>query len=437
MRGHGLEAVRRPYNRGVAGSVHFVLVAIGSAGDVNPFLGLAGELAGRGHRVTLVANAYFVPETLPARVALVPLGSEEEFEAVTRDPDVWRGARGTRKVIEFGLIRPIRPVYDAIAARYVAGETVVVAGSLAVGARVAHDKLGVPLASVHLQPSILRSAFDTPVLPGPPVHRLPRVLKPLAFGVIDRVADLIAGEAINAARAELQLPPVRRWFAHWWHAPQLVLGLWPEWFAPTQPDWPTQVRLAGFPLYDDVGGAAVPAEVEAFLDPDGPGGPPILATPGSANRHARDFFEAAIAACGSLRRRLLVLTRFPEQLPATLPPGVLRAGYVPLSRVLPRCGAILHHGGIGTMSQAFAAGVPQVVMPMAHAQFDNARRAAGLGVARWLPRKRFTAANVTRDLRWLLGSSGVAERCRALAAEARAGGGLGAAADLLEGLHAA
>jgi rhamnosyltransferase subunit B len=34
----------------------------------------------------------------------------------------------------------------------------------------------------------------------------------------------------------------------------------------------------------------------------------------------------------------------------------------------------VHHGGVGTTSQALAAGIPQVIRPMAFDQFDNAAR---------------------------------------------------------------
>ena len=34
----------------------------------------------------------------------------------------------------------------------------------------------------------------------------------------------------------------------------------------------------------------------------------------------------------------------------------------------------MHHGGIGTTSKAFAAGIPQLVIPLAHDQHDNAAR---------------------------------------------------------------
>ena len=53
--------------------------------------------------------------------------------------------------------------------------------------------------------------------------------------------------------------------------------------------------------------------------------------------------------------------------------------FVPMSTLLQHCAAIVHHGGIGTAALAFAAGIPQVVTPFAHDQFDNAQRVAKSG----------------------------------------------------------
>src|ERR1700748_1110735 len=59
--------------------------------------------------------------------------------------------------------------------------------------------------------------------------------------------------------------------------------------------------------------------------------------------------------------------------------------YVPLRALLPRSAALVHHGGIGTTAEALRAGVPQVIVPLAYDQFDNAARvralAAGASVA--------------------------------------------------------
>lgn len=56
--------------------------------------------------------------------------------------------------------------------------------------------------------------------------------------------------------------------------------------------------------------------------------------------------------------------------------------FVPMRTLLPRCSALVHHGGVGTAALAFEAGIAQVVTPFAHDQFDNAQRVAvsGCGV---------------------------------------------------------
>lgn len=414
--------------------LNVILVALGSAGDANPFIGLGRELRQRGHHVTIATSPWFAAEVAAAGLALAPLGSVEEFETLTKDADLWRGARGTRKVLEKALLTAIRPVYDLIAERYEPGRTVVAASSLALGARIAQDKLGVPTASVHLQPAIFRSVYETPRLPGPPVHRLPRPLKRLAFRAADLLVDGLVGRRVNRLRAELGLRPVRRLLQGWWHSPQLVLGLFPEWFASPQPDWPPQTRLVGFPLFDAMPDEALPPDAEAFLDV---GERPIVFTPGSANRHAHRFFLAALQAAASLKRRVMLLTRFDEQVPTALPSNVTRFTYVPLSQLLPRCAAIVHHGGIGTLSQGFAAGIPQVLMPMGHDQLDNADRAVRLGVAAALPPAHFTADQLTAKLQHLLASSSVAEHCLRVRALTRSGGAIADAASQLEALTAA
>ena len=59
--------------------------------------------------------------------------------------------------------------------------------------------------------------------------------------------------------------------------------------------------------------------------------------------------------------------------------------YLPYSAVFPRALAVIHQAGIGTLSQALRSGRPQLIVPFAFDQPDNARRAAALGVARVLP----------------------------------------------------
>ena len=234
---------------------------------------------------------------------------------------------------------------------------------------------------------------------------------------------------LNAFRQELGLAPVKRLMNGWWNSPQRVMGLWPEWFAPPQRDWPAQVMLTGFPLYDERGVAEMPPALEAFL---AAGSAPIAFTPGSAMRHGHAFFQAAIEACERLGRRGLLLTRFGEQLPATLPTSVMHVTFAPFSLLLPRCAALVHHGGIGTMAQGFAAGIPQLVMPMSHDQPDNLLRLQRLGVGDGLAPEAFKGDAVAAKLSALLDNEGVIKRCGELSNRLKAAQPLETACAIME-----
>ena len=83
---------------------------------------------------------------------------------------------------------------------------------------------------------------------------------------------------------------------------------------------------------------------------------------------------------------------------------------------LPLAAALVHHGGIGTAAQAIRAACPQLIMPMAFDQPDNADRLYRLGIGRSLwPPSSFTGRRVANKLNTLLGSSAVSRACYTVA----------------------
>jgi UDP:flavonoid glycosyltransferase YjiC (YdhE family) len=166
------------------------------------------------------------------------------------------------------------------------------------------------------------------------------------------------------------------------------------------------------------------------------GTPPIAFSPGSANRFAHSFFAAAVETCERLGRRGILLTKYHDQLPTHLPPTVRHFGFVPLSKLLPRTEALVHHGGIGSCAQGLAAGIPQLVQPMSYDQFDNSRRLVRLGVAKEISVRNFRGRAVTDSLAPLLDSPTVASRCQELAARCNGPAALATACDALEQLAA-
>ena len=78
---------------------------------------------------------------------------------------------------------------------------------------------------------------------------------------------------------------------------------------------------------------------------------------------------------------------------------------------------LVHHGGIGTLSQGLRAGIPQIIMPLAHDQHDNAARIKKLGVGDSLLPRKFTPANLAKTILKLINNPQVAVNCKAVASK--------------------
>jgi rhamnosyltransferase subunit B len=186
-------------------------------------------------------------------------------------------------------------------------------------------------------------------------------------------------------------------------------------------------------LFDPNADAQMAPELDAFLHA---GPAPLVFTHGTGNTQAAAYFRDALAAARRLGRRAIFLTPHRDQVPADLPPTMLWQDYVPLRTLLPHAAALVHHGGIGTTAEALRAGTAQLVVPLAHDQFDNGARVAALGVGASLPAARLNERRLARALGGLLAAPGLNERTRAVAGRFQAGCGIDRMCEALEGLQA-
>ena len=380
---------------------HFLLTPVGSHGDVHPFVALGKGLLARGHRVTMITAEPFRGVAERNGLTFVPTLSTDDYNALMSHPDLWHPRKGLTVIFNPELMRKTFPIaFQAIRERYEPGQTALVGGTLSYASRIAHEALGVPYATVHLQPMSCCSVTDPPVdSSGWSGTWLPSPLIRLAYWIAEKwITDPKLAPQINEFRATLNLRPVKRIITKWSPSPQWVIGLFPDWFGPIQDGGPT-FRHAGFVPFDDAGGRPTPPEVLAFIKV---GPPPVIFSFGSAMRAGRPYFEAAVEACTTLGIRGILLAKGGDQIPPSLPANVIHAEYAPFSEVFPLAACVVHHGGIGTSAQAMQAGVPQLVMPLAFDQADNAARMKRLGVVKTLFPKRFTGKNVAKVLNAIL-----------------------------------
>ncbi|UEP50902.1 glycosyltransferase [Burkholderia ambifaria] len=350
-----------------------IVTAIGSAGDVHPLLGVARALAMRGHDVVFCTHPPFEATVRRCGFAFVPVGTAAEYEAAMANPALWDPRTSFRTLWQ--VIAPVlRPHYDALCA-LTDRDTVLVGTLWAFSARFMQERHGTPYVSVQVSPSTLLSAHVPPTHPRLTIPaRWPLPVKAALMTLIERqVLDRVCGPALDAVRRDLGLAPARRVLGRWLHSTDGVLCLFPDWFAPAQRDWPARLLQSGFPLFNDVATPDDDPALDAFL---AAGEPPVVFTAGSTRVDHAVYARAVADAMRATGARGILLS--PHD---AAPDGdrLLVRRFVPMRTLLPRCRALVHHGGIGTAALAFEAGIPQVVTPFAHDQFDNAQRVATSG----------------------------------------------------------
>jgi rhamnosyltransferase subunit B len=422
---------RKKQNLTIHGDVrmHVILATMGTDGDVFPHIGLGTHLKMRGHRVTLAA-----PE--PYRTRAVALGfefcsivSKEESDRMLADPDLFHPFRSGLMMARWGS--PMIPrQYDLLTTLARDPASILVANPGLLAARLVQEKLRTPMVSLLLQPGLVPSSTAPPEMPGGVTipSWLPYSLRDLYWLTVDAAGYLLVARPLNAFRAKIGLSKVTRIF-RWWLSTDLVIGLFPEWYASTQLDWPPQLRLAGFSRFDGVS-EGLPDSVRAFCQD---GARPIAFTLGTGMTHAASFFRMAVAVCKTMGTRGILLSKYPHVIPSDLAPSVRHFRFAPFRQLLPLCGALVHHGGVGTTAAALESGCPQLVLPLAWDQPDNAARVTRLGVGLSLGPRQRTRGHIVRALSLLM-TAEVRARAQSVASRARAMNGLEIAANWVESM---
>jgi UDP:flavonoid glycosyltransferase YjiC (YdhE family) len=293
-----------------------------------------------------------------------------------------------------------------------------------------------PWVSTVLSPLNFMSAYD-PILPP-----MAPWLRHVPYAVHLRYADWLAGggrqvaarwmEPVQQFRASLGLPRRADPMFEGQHSPYAVLALYSTVFGGPYPDYPAQVTITGQLRYDAPHGESLAPELETFLQQ---GEAPLVFTLGSsAVEMAGRFWEESLDVLRRLGRRGVLLVGRKELARVTrlATPTALVVDAAPHSLLFPRAAVVVHPCGMGTLGTALASGVPQLAVPHANDQPDNAWRLTRLGVARTVYPTRYRGTRVAADVRALLDTPSYGERARQLAAVVQREDGVRRACDVIE-----
>lgn len=396
-----------------------VITTWGTFGDVNPYLALGLGLRARGHEPVLCMPPFYEPLIRAAGLGFAP-GAPDADPAL--DPEMVRRCMHPRRGAEAIFREVLIPSLAEAHARLtdaVQGADFLVSHPAALAAPMVAEQQRLRWVSTVLSPLNFMSAYDPIVPPMTPWWRH------VPWGLQLRLADWMAGggrivaarwmEPVQTFRAAQGLPRREHPLFEGQHSPYGVLALYSRVFGGPYPDYPPHVTITGQLRHDASHGDGLSPDLERFLQQ---GDPPIVFTLGtSAVEVAGRFWEESMAAVARLGVRAVLLAgraaalRLSQQAPA----GVLVLEGAPHSRLFPRAAAVVHQCGMGTLGTALAAGVPQLAVPFANDQPDNAFRLTRLGVARTVYPQRYRAGRVATTLRALLETPSYTARAREVA----------------------
>jgi sterol 3beta-glucosyltransferase len=396
-----------------------VIPTIGSRGDVQPYIALAQGLGRAGHSARVASH--------PVMRGLVE-SHGVEFAPVGPDVDIGQEAAAIRdrsKNAMLGLVRVMRFAFDIleqahedILAQCRGADLVVVAASSAAGKNEA-DLLDLPNVSVNFMPWAL------------PVHDPRRPLyKRFAYAAVDKLIELITIRPFNGLRRRQGLGPVG---PEGMSSARLnLVPISPAVFAPN-PLWDPRHRVVGYWFVEEPGGWEPAADLLNFLEN---GERPLLVSLGAMSLGSSGALESASLFVDAIQQagvRAIVQGWDEGMAQLDLPATIYAAGPLPHSWLLPRTAGVVHHGGFGTTSAGFRAGVPQLVVPHIADQFFWGQRVRELGVGpASIQRPRLEVAGLAAALDELLHNDELRAAAAALGEQVRAEDGVVEAVRLIE-----
>lgn len=369
----------------------FLITTHATGGDVYPFLRLARFLKKRGHRVRVFTHCVYNTFEPEEGIDFTPLDSEEEFKKMYRDmtlitdplknPQRYREYRKRHRSPQI-FQKELELILPWIEER----DTVLVGRCRSSAAAMAAAEIkGVPYVSVHLAPS----------------HLNYMVIAEEAFG------EELTSE-INEFRCRAGLQPISGWLEYM-TTPRMNAAFWPGWFACEEPQLSLNPQCTGFPLSRESESGLLPENIEIFFKEHKD---PVLITAGSSLMIDPAFYRINMEALKEAGIPAIIACSHDSMVPETLPETMVRGKFLPFAQLMPRVSAVIHHGGIGTVSRALADGIPQLIMAQITDGPDNGVRAERLGVGKYLPFPKWSVNNILTTLKFLREDPSVREKCR-------------------------
>lgn len=410
------------------------MIAIGSRGDVWPYMALGVRLQQMGHSVKIATHREF-----EADIRAIGLG----FLEIVGSPRAMLDSEAGKRWVSTGsnflahlrlsgeATRPLMDDGTRDVMKACLGAEAVIYSPMGFAASHFAERLGIPCFAGDGVPQYRSWTFPSPLVNAgrsltPPLNWLSHVL-------IDQYSWQQMRQGINQWRKEsLDLPPLGL-LGPAFRQDHVVPGLlcYSPLVFPVPRDWPAWRHVTGSWFLDPPADYQPPQDVVDFL---AAGPPPVWVGFGSmVARDAERLTDLIVKALRTAGKR-----------------GILQSGWSGLGERLdgndmlvvrtaehhwlfPQVAAVVHHGGGGTTAAGIRAGVPSVLTPFFADQPFWGQRIYKLGVGPApIPHQKLTTENLAAAITRATEDQSIRARAAALGAAVRAEDGAGKAAAIFE-----
>ena len=399
--------------------MHILIPAIGSRGDVQPYINLAQGLLAAGHQPVIATNPTLVDLVRKHGLIAEPVGKPVDMGAA--GADIYRRSGGNFylsfiRTMQLGM-RLVQDAYPDI--RKLAGETeLMVVTDTGAGVPEA-EQCGVPWVSVTLQPARVPVA-------NPNVSPVMKAIFPLVTSIVMAPT--------NKFRKKVGAPPVKDMGAML-STRLTLLPVSPAVSAPN-PAWGEHVHMTGYWFPREDPAFAPPEALLRFLEA---GPKPVVFSLGAMSLAGDLTRKAAQITLAALKKTGLraVIQGWDDALRGVdLPETIYHAGSLPHGWLFAQAAVIVHHGGFGTTAAALRSGVPALIIPHIIDQMYWGDHVTKMGVApQYIHRPKLTVERLAAGLEQAVSDPTMRQKAAALGEQIRAEpDGVEAAVGLLEGV---
>lgn len=403
--------------------------AVGSLGDVFPYIAIAKNLISRGHDVRIATSQGFRKEVIAAGATHYPLGHPSPQK-------VWQDIakeRPTRNIWSFvkNLYRQAGGSKDGLMQilEFCRDADIVVATTGTSSAIHAASYYGVPSILCHLSPLNPTSEFPRPIGPAW-VHRYPwgKIWNQFTFFATSQMFWLANQQVYNEwLKTNLKMKPLAKWYPSHLNVPKLF-GFSPS-VLRKPADWTKTDHITGYWFTDQDDRFSIPEDLIHFLNTKDP----VIGI-AFGSQVVNSQFRDKVIIEGILKTGAKVVISKGWNIENCKKNNrIYEIDFIPYAWLFPRLTMVIHHCGAGTIAETIRAGVPSLPLPFTGEQRFWAYRihSIGLGTMPLIP-PRISANQVSLRICSTLNNQEMIAKSKAVGFTVRSENGVDNAAALIE-----